>query len=84
MYKRISKEIREEILSRIKNEGIKVPQIAQQYGISDKTIYTWLREGVTETSNPILELNRLRRENEDLLKIIGKLTADEARKKKKF
>jgi len=82
MYKVIKKEIKEEILSRIKNEGISVPKIAEQYGISDKTIYTWLKGGVIN-NNPILEINRLRRENEDLLKIIGKLTADEARKKKR-
>lgn len=83
MYKAISKEIRAEILSRIKNEGISVPKVAEQYGISDKTIYSWLRAGVTGTSNPVLEINRLRRENEDLLTIIGKLTADDLRKKKK-
>ena len=83
MFKRIPNEIKEEILNRIKQEGIKVPQIASQYRISDKTIYGWLKNGVNNSKqNLVLEVSKLKRENDDLLKIIGKLTAESERKKK--
>jgi hypothetical protein len=39
---RISKEIKDEILNKITNNGLGVIDAAKQYGISDKTIYNWL------------------------------------------
>lgn len=39
---RISKEIKEETLNRIKNDGISVSQAAQDVGVSTVTIYSWL------------------------------------------
>ena len=36
---RISAEIKEEIIKKIKHEGLSVMDAANQYGISDKTIY---------------------------------------------
>ena len=45
MFKPIAKEIKEEILLKIK-QGTKVPVLADQYGISAKTIYTWLARTV--------------------------------------
>ncbi len=38
----IAKETKEQILNRIKNEGVSVPQAAKDAGISNTTIYTWL------------------------------------------
>jgi transposase-like protein len=70
---RISKEIKDEILSKIKNNGLGVMDAAKQYGISDKTIYNWLgtkAKGVVG----LLEHNKLRKENEQLKQIIGDLT----------
>ncbi len=81
-YKKIPKEIREEILFRIK-QGHKAPELAQEYGISKNTIYAWLREGVVAKVST-LEFSRMRRERDDLLKIVGNLTLEvEKRKKKK-
>ena len=37
----IRKETKDEILAKVK-EGQKVPDLARQYGISDRTIYTWV------------------------------------------
>lgn len=82
MFKPIAKEIKDEILLKIK-EGGKVPSLASQYGVSDKTIYTWLsRTVVPEVS--IFEHNRVKRENEELKRIIGMMALDlEISKKKK-
>lgn len=75
MSEPIAKEIKEQILHRIKNEGVSGAQAAKDAGVSDKTVYGWLAK---ETSGnvSILELNRLKRENEGLCRIIGKLTLE--------
>ena len=49
--------------------------------MSTKTIYTWL--GKQTTSNPsALEYNRLKRERDELLKLVGKLTMDLSKEKR--
>lgn len=77
----IPKEIKEQILKRIKEEGITVRQAAQEHGISTKTIYNWMRSK-TLSDGSILEISRLKRENRELSEIIGKLTLDLTRSKK--
>lgn len=74
-FKVVPKEIKEQILNRIKNEGVTVSQAASDAGLSTKTIYNWLRAG-TLSNISVLEVSRLRRENKLLLELIGKLTLD--------
>lgn len=82
MFKAVPKEIKSEILVKVK-AGEKVSALATQYGISDKTIYNWLAKSVTPEVN-LIEHNRLKRENEDLKKIIGMMALDlELEKKRK-
>ena len=45
--KMISKEIKNEVLAKAR-AGEKVAQLAKQYGISGKSIYTWLRQDTGE------------------------------------
>jgi transposase-like protein len=73
-------KIKEEILQRIKTSGKPVMQVANEYGINVKSVYSWLRSGVTQP-NPILEINRLKRQNEELIKLIGELTFDLKKKR---
>jgi transposase-like protein len=80
-YKFIPKEIKEQILKRIKDEGVTVTQAAFDAGITTKTIYNWMRSK-TVSDGSILEISRLRRENKELLEIIGQLTHDLKRSKK--
>jgi transposase len=70
---RISTEIKEEIIKKIKHEGLSVMDAAKQYGISDKTIYNWLGTKARGTVS-ILEHNKVKKENEQLKQIIGDLT----------
>lgn len=81
-YKRISAEIKKEILDKIK-AGQTAKELAGLYGISDRTIYNWLKEGVGGGVSP-LEIGRLRKENEFLLKLVGRLTVDTTKLKKKY
>jgi len=39
---KISPEIREQILKRVKEEGLPVVKVAEEHGISPNTIYSWL------------------------------------------
>ncbi len=70
---RISAEIKEEIIKKIKHEGLSVMDAAKQYGISDKTIYNRLGTKARGTVS-ILEHNKVKKENEQLKQIIGDLT----------
>jgi len=50
----ISGEVKIEILAKVK-AGQKVVELSKHYGVSDKTIYNWLRGQVTEQVNYRLE-----------------------------
>lgn len=81
MFAPIKKEIKEQILNRIKNEGLPAAQAAREAGVSDKTVYSWLaRQAEKEPS--ILELGRLKRENNGLKHLIGLLTVEMHKLKK--
>lgn len=76
MFKAIPKEIRDQIIQRIKNDGVSVTQAAKDAGISPKTIYGWL-SGRTLASEPgQLEILRLKKENTSLYELVGRLTAE--------
>ena len=81
-FKYIPKEIKEQILKRIKDEGITVAQAATEHGISTKTIYNWMRSKSVPDGS-ILEISRLKRETKELLEIIGDLTHEVRKSKKK-
>ncbi len=70
---RISKEVKDQILKRIKDEGVSVTQAAEEHGISTATIYAWLTKGVSK--NPSwLEVAKLKKENKALLELVGEIT----------
>lgn len=73
MHRVIAKEIKDEVLAKAK-AGEKVLALADQYGISSKTIYTWLRLDTKEPVVSVLQYSRLKRENEELKKLVGELT----------
>jgi len=81
MFKGISKEVKDEVLEKIRS-GTPVAKISEQYGISDKTIYAWLKRTVTEPVS-LRELQKLRKENAALKEIIGVLTVEKEMIKKK-
>ena len=82
-FKIIPKELEEQILKRIKEEGVTVVQASADHGISTKTIYNWMRNKGVQGAN-ILEIAKLKRENKEPLEIIRKLTHDLSRAKKNY
>ena len=43
---RIAREVKEQILGRIKSEGLAVSEVAKEHGVSEQTVYNWLGAGV--------------------------------------
>ena len=80
MFKKIPVKIKEEILLKVKN-GDSVADTADQYGISPKTIYGWLRNKVRPDIS-IAKYNKLKKNNEELKRIIGLITLELERGKK--
>ena len=70
---RVAKEIKDEIITKIKHDGLSVADAALQYGVSTKTIYSWLGTKAQGTVS-LLEHNKVKKENEQLKQIIGDLT----------
>ena len=72
-FKVIPKEVKTEILAKVKL-GEKVATLASQYGVSDKSIYTWLHQSTGDQVVSIVQYNRLKRENEELKRLIGEIS----------
>jgi len=77
----VIKEIKAEIIAKVK-AGEKVVELSRHYGVSDKSIYNWLRQKV-EGSVSLMEHAKLKKENEQLKQIIGVLTLELEKTKKK-
>jgi transposase-like protein len=78
----IDPSIKAEVVGKIRNEGMSVSEASAQYNVNAKTIYYWLREGVVDGNrNLILENNKLKKENEQLYKLLGRATAEMSRSK---
>lgn len=72
-----------EIIAKVRDEGMRVADVSETYGVSAKSIYTWLREGVVDGNrNLILENKKLKKELEQAYRIIGRFTAEAQRPKK--
>ncbi len=70
---KIAPEVKEQIINRIKNEGVSVVQAAKDHGIAEGTIYAWIAKKVE--GQPTLGENiKLKRENEQLFKLVGEMT----------
>jgi len=79
---RIAPEVREQILKRVKEDGVPISQAAKEHGVSEAAIYRWLGRGL-KNAPAIGEFVRLKRQNEELLVLVGELTFKESRAQKK-
>ena len=73
----------DQIINRIKNDGVTVVEAAKEHGVAEGTIYTWIAKRVE--GNPTLSENiKLKREVDMLYKLVGEITLklSETQKKK--
>lgn len=70
---RIAPDVREQIINRIKNDGVSVTQAAKEHGVSEATIYGWISKKV-EGQPTLSEIIRLKKENQQLLTLVGEMT----------
>lgn len=69
---KVPRDLKIQILDRVKSSGKTIKEIATEHGISTGTIYSWLKEGVVGTTSR--EVIKLEKENRELKQIIGELT----------
>jgi len=78
----IRPEARQQILDRVKLAEKPIPELAAEHGISPNVIYGWLsRQAAAPPST--LEIAKLKRENQALLELIGKIALELSVAKKK-
>lgn len=82
-FRVIPKEIKEHVLSRVKNDGISCVQAAKDAGICADTVRNWLAKTAGGVSNDAVENTRLKRELSGAYELLGKLTIELATLKKK-
>ncbi|MEK7172918.1 MAG: transposase [Patescibacteria group bacterium] len=80
---RISSEVKEQVLKRIKEEGVSVTKASEEHGISTHTIYRWLT-GTVANNPTIKEFNKVRKQNQELLALVGELTIKLSQTQKKI
>jgi len=80
-YPSVTPEQKQEIISRIKDKGERVADLAKEYGLHPRSIYAYLSHS-GQASGTLLEISRLKREKEALLKIVGELIVDQKLGKK--
>lgn len=80
---RIAQDVKEQIINRIKNDGVSVVEVAKDHGVSENTIYGWIAKK-TEEQPTVSEIIKLKRENTQLLQLVGEMTLrlSDAQKKK--
>jgi len=82
MNNKINNEKKKEILNKVKVEGIMVKEVAERYEISTKTIYRWIKED-SETTPSFWEIRKLKQENKALKELIGAITYEMEKTKKR-
>jgi len=80
-FRRVPAELKEQILHRIRTEGISVTQASRDHHVSTPTIYSWL-QALAEVSPNILQINKLKRENEELKRLLAEAMLMHERSKK--
>jgi len=69
----ISRDIKDQVLARVREGRETVVEISRQHGLKVNTVYGWLSRSVDGLGHPILATARLKRENAFLKQLLGQL-----------
>ena len=75
-------ELKSEVCEKLR-AGENLKEISGKYGIAPSTISGWLKRSAKGQRGEELEVGRLKRENEALYKLLGRLTYEQEILKKK-
>jgi transposase-like protein len=79
---RVPREIKADIIRRVKEEGVSVAQAAKDHGVHETTIYGWLGAGAVGAPS-WSDVTRLQKQNKELFEVVGELTVQLSAAKKK-
>ena len=79
---RVPKDVKEQIIERVRKEGKPAAQIAKEHGIKPTTVYSWLERKANQPGMH-KELTKLKKERQVLLELIGNLTVQLSKAEKK-
>ena len=82
MSKKYDKSIKSEVCEKLIS-GEKLSSVSEHYGIPISTISGWLKRTAVGEKGEELSIGRLKRENEALYKLLGRLTYEQELKKKR-
>lgn len=77
-----SAEFKSEIIGKVKS-GRAVSAVAEEHGIKAKAVYDMIRQEARGKDSDALEISRLKREKEVLLRLIGQMTYEKEAFKKR-
>ena len=81
-FRVIPKQLKDQILDRVTNQGVSVMTAAREHGVSDKTIYVWLRNSA-DTTPTVVANRKLKKQVDELLLLVGHLSVEVSKLKKK-
>jgi transposase len=82
MNKTYSPEIKSEVCEKLRL-GMSLSEVSAHYGIPISTISGWLKRTSIGKTGEELEIGRLKRENEALYSLLGRMSAEHSFLKKK-
>lgn len=82
MRNAIPKDLKEQILERVREGKTTVVEIAKQHGVNVNTIYNWVNKSMNGSGGNLLAVSKLKRENLYLKQLLGQLMLDIERGKK--
>lgn len=82
MENKITETKKQEILEKVKSGNISIKVVAEEYNISSKTIYRWIKEE-SENTPSFWEIRKLKQENKALKELIGAITYEMEKTKKR-
>ncbi len=82
MNNKITDTKKREVLEKVRSGNVEIKVVAEEYEISSKTIYRWIKED-SETTPSFWEIRKLKQENKALKELIGAITYEMEKTKKR-
>jgi len=82
MSRKYDSNIKSEVCEKLRS-GERLSDVSKHYGIPSSTISGWLKRSASGAKGEELEIGKLKRENEALYKLLGRMSYEHELKKKR-